>query len=212
MFCPSGNAVNPSLGAPCRTSCSPGSRKGRTQTRSVGRFQFSGLSLALNLSATVRAVFSHGQPDPWRFRCPVSGAMVVPGGSCLAREGQTNSGQGWLERSRKAPPLHRVSDTEHRTPGDPGFWDPAGSFAPFRGQGPLPQGPLPQGWLQNRVSRRARAAIRRAGPSCLLPQPGRGPFGSRGSRFPGRRGRRGWRRRSVVSGPPSAGFPRGSPR
>ena len=32
--------------------------------------------------------------DPWRFRCQVSGAMVVPGGSCLAREGQTNSGQG----------------------------------------------------------------------------------------------------------------------
>ena len=33
--------------------------------------------------------------------------MVVPGGSCLAREGQTNSGHGWLERSRKAPPLPR---------------------------------------------------------------------------------------------------------
>ena len=54
--------------------------------------------------------------DPWRCRCKVSGAMVVPGGSCLARDGQTNSGQGWLERSRKAPPLPRVSDTERRKP------------------------------------------------------------------------------------------------
>ena len=75
---------------------------------------------------------------PWRFRCPVSGAIVVPGGSCLVRDGQTNSGHGRLERSRKAPPLHRVSDTEHRTPEEPGLWHPAGSFAPFRGQGPLP--------------------------------------------------------------------------
>ena len=70
--------------------------------------------------------------DPWRCRCKVSGAMVVPGGSCLARDGQTNSGQGWLERSRKAPPLHRVSDTEHRTskeptPGERRKKKPAGS-------------------------------------------------------------------------------------
>ena len=36
MFCPSGNAVNTSLYAPCRTSCPPGSRKGLTQTRSSG--------------------------------------------------------------------------------------------------------------------------------------------------------------------------------
>ena len=32
--------------------------------------------------------------DPWRFRCKVSGAMVRPGGSCLATDGQTNSGHG----------------------------------------------------------------------------------------------------------------------
>ena len=68
--------------------------------------------------------------------------MVVPGGSCLAREGQTNSGQGWLERSRKAPPLHRVSDTEHRTPEESGLWDPAG-------------------WL--------KATLSRAGPACTRP-------------------------------------------
>ena len=28
--------------------------------------------------------------------------------------------------------------------GEKSLWDPAGSFAPFRGLGPLPQGPLPQ--------------------------------------------------------------------
>ena len=77
---------------------------------------------------------------PWRFRYQVSGAMVVPGGSCLAREGQTNSGHGWLERSRKAPPLHRVSDTEHRTSEQQPLWHPAGWLKPpFRGRGPLPQ-------------------------------------------------------------------------
>jgi hypothetical protein len=79
--------------------------------------------------------------DPWRCRCQVSGAMVRPGGSCLARDGQTNSGHGWLERSRKASPLPRVSDTEHRRSENPGLWYPAGSSAPFRGRGPLPQGP-----------------------------------------------------------------------
>ena len=36
------------------------------------------------------------------------------------------SAQGRLERSRKAPPLHRVSDTEHRTPEEPTFLNAAG--------------------------------------------------------------------------------------
>ena len=94
--------------------------------------------------------------------------MVVPGGSCLAREGQTNSGQGWLERSRKAPPLPRVSDTEHRTPEEPASLRYcgatfAGSFAPFRGHGPLAQGNFLQAWLpqglfpQTELRRKVRA-------------------------------------------------------
>ena len=77
--------------------------------------------------------------DPWRCRCQVSGAMVVPGGSCLAREGQTNSGQGWLERSRKAPPLHRVSDTELRSPEQYKSLESCRELCSLSGRGPLPQ-------------------------------------------------------------------------
>jgi len=79
---------------------------------------------------------------------------VVPGGSCLAREGQTNSGQGWLERSRKAPPLPRVSDTEHRTlEKEASGILPGGSKPPFRGLGPLPQDLIPE---EGRTKKAAR--------------------------------------------------------
>ena len=166
MLGPSGNAVNPSLGA-CRNggpdrlpaSHSPGHRAPRpnlpwqraakrcheagfveaclasgrpalpagrmpetslraAQTRSLGscreRCSLSRAGPAPTIRASPKG--PGGVSDPWRCCCKVSGAMVRPGGSCLARDGQTNSGHGWLERSRKASPLHRVSDTEPHRP------------------------------------------------------------------------------------------------
>ena len=86
---------------------------------------------------------------PGTVPLPRSGAVWVPSGTLFGRDAKNGSAQGWLERSRKAPPLHRVSDTEHRAPEQLRSLEScgatfAGSFAPFRGRGPLPQGPLPR--------------------------------------------------------------------
>ena len=77
--------------------------------------------------------------DPWRFRCRVSGAMVVPGGTYLAMDGQMRAARDGLSDPGRHHhcPASPIRSTEHRS--DKGLWHPAGSCAPFRGQGPLPQ-------------------------------------------------------------------------
>ena len=71
---------------------------------------------------------------PWRFRCPVSGAMVVPGGTYLARDGQMRAPRDGLSD----PGRHHhctaspIRSTEHWN--NKSLWDPAGKLRlPFAG-------------------------------------------------------------------------------
>ena len=72
---------------------------------------------------------------PWRFRCSVSGAMVVPGGTYLARDGQMRAPRDGLSDPGRHHhcPASRIRSTGNTKPRSPGSCRVAKSH-PFAGK------------------------------------------------------------------------------